>query len=197
MYIFTHNIHKCLLFNFWMVKLTKTPILPNFQVLKDFFLFFWWSERKYLHIFQAYVVFEKMVKKQEFLVANLMHHPLTFGNLKGFGFKCPTVQCVVPHMYILITQFNRQLNKTNPERNLNLFYNSRFQLLTKWCPNPVRKNGFQPKNIIFPTIDNYGSASLWYYCESWKDSVEKRRWNYSKMHIRLWSFRQSYKYQVP
>jgi hypothetical protein len=92
-----------------------------------------------------------------------------------YSFDQPNVN---PHS-ILITQFSRQLKKKQPERNLNLFYNSRFQLLTKWLrPNPIRKNGFQLKNIIFATINNYGSKSLWYYCESRKDCAEKRGWNY-------------------
>ena len=31
------KLHKCLLFNFWIIKLTKTPILPNCQVPNGFF----------------------------------------------------------------------------------------------------------------------------------------------------------------
>ena len=63
------EIAKCLLFNFWVIKLTKTPILPNYHVAKWLFSvnfitqklkckhlaisvfsgqrYFWGNERKY------------------------------------------------------------------------------------------------------------------------------------------------------
>ena len=69
---------KCLLYNFWMIKLTKTPILPNFQVpnvttinfitqkLKSKHLVcfsflwrqvFWGNERKYFTHIPGQIIF--------------------------------------------------------------------------------------------------------------------------------------------
>ena len=82
---------KCLLFNFWMIKLTKTPILPNCQVSNDFFWynckfntqnvclsFLWWQ----VFLMERPKIFSTYFRPLSFLSYILCIHVLHISYLK-------------------------------------------------------------------------------------------------------------------